>query len=169
MDAVKVAIDAVAAAFRVLVDVAQTAFNWIVDHWQLSLFAFGPIGAAVYVIVTNFDKLKAAADAAEGVVVGALNAIRGAIDAVIGAVEALIGALSRIHVPHISLPDINPFSAPPAGFPSPGLGRAAPSSRASSRSSGVTVNVYGAVDPEGTARAIKRILAGHERRLGFAP
>lgn len=168
--AIKSAITAVEAAFRSLLSAASAAFDWIVAHWQLSLFAFGPIGAAVYVIVTNFDKLKDAADAAAGAAVGALNAIKGAIDAVINAVESLISALGRIHVPHISLPDINPFSAPAAVFQS-GLGRGAGGrvGAIAPSSSPITVNVFGAIDPEGTARAILRTLSAHNRRLGLAP
>lgn len=31
----------------------------------------------------------------------------------------------------------------------------------------VNINVSGAIDPEGTARQIRRILAGHDRRVGL--
>ena len=39
------------------------AGRYAMDHWKLALFAFGPIGAAVYLVVTNLDKVRAAVDA----------------------------------------------------------------------------------------------------------
>jgi hypothetical protein len=186
--AVRVAVDKLVDTFKALWDMAQSAFDWIVGHWKLALFAFGPIGAAVYLLVSKFDAVLGAAQKVAGFVsgafeaafsfgpveaaiagiTGAFNAIYGAIQSVIGAVESLIGALGRIHVPSINLPHIpNPFAVAPAPIPSSSMGRrAAPTSTAAG---GVTINVYGAVDPEGTARAIKRILAGHDRRQGWAP
>ena len=61
MNAVASAAHAVAAAFSAVLAAASSAFAWIVGHWQLGLFAFGPIGAAIYLIIQNFDRLKAAA------------------------------------------------------------------------------------------------------------
>lgn len=182
--AVKNAVGLLDAAFDRLLAAATAAFNWIASHWKIGLFALGPIGAAIYVIERNWDSLRGAAQAAagaissvidtirrafgriEGFTFGALeDAIRGIANAlgdVVGAVQNLISWLGRIHVPSIHLPNI------------PGIGgHAVPSSSSSARagtqaatSSGVTVNVYGAVDPEGTARAIRRILAAHDRRQG---
>ena len=161
MNAVASAAHAVAAAFSAVLAAASSAFAWIVGHWQLGLFAFGPIGAAIYLIIQNFDRLKAAAADAFAAISSAISGVAGAIESVIGAVERLIGALGRIHVPHISIPGLNSLAVPEAAIAS---GRSA--GGASYSSSGVTVNVYGAVDPEGTARSIRRILADHDRRQG---
>lgn len=161
LHAVETAALAVAHAFQALFTAASNAFNWIVAHWKLALLAFGPLGAAVYVVATNFDKVKAAGVSALNAVKAAIDAVAGAIHAVIHAVEDLIGALGRIHVPHISLP--SPFALAPvpaaSGARSSGAG-------ATSGVGGTTINVYGAVDPEGTARAILRVLSAHERRQG---
>lgn len=148
------------AAFKTLVAVATVAFNWIVDHWRVALFAFGPIGAAILLIVDNFNTLKAVASAVFDAIASSVRNIAGAIESVIGAVERLIGALGRIHVPHIDLP--GPFAAT-AGLAGAGTFAAGASSRSSG---GHTFIIQGAVDPEGTARAIKRILGDSERRLG---
>jgi hypothetical protein len=149
---------ALARGFEAIVAAARVAFDWIVGHWKVALFAFGPIGVAIMLIVSNFDTLKSVATAVFGAIQSAISGIAGAIESVVSAVERLIGALGRIHVPHINLP--GPFMAPePAGASSRAGG-------SSSSSSGITVNVYGAVDPEGTARAIERILADRARRMG---
>ena len=165
--AVKSAVMSLAEGFRSLMAAASAAFEWIVAHWKLALFAFGPLGAAIYVLVENFDKVAAAATAAFGAVKSAIDGVLGAIHAVISAVESLIGALGRIHVPHIDLP--GPLSLPTAttfgGAPS---ARGVSSSSSSSTRAPITVNVYGAVDAEGTARTILRVLNAHERRLGLA-
>ena len=160
LDAVRAAAVAVAGAFKSVYSAAVAAFDWIVAHWKLALFGFGPIGAAVYLIITNFDRLKAAASATFAAIASAISGITSAIESVIGAVERLIHALGSIHVPHISLPHIPGLTA---------TGTAAgPSTFAAAGSTGqaVTVNVYGAIDPEGTARTILRVLNAHERRQG---
>lgn len=160
MGAVHAAVDALAGAFRALVAAASAAFAWIVSHWKLALFAFGPIGAAVYLIITNFRTLEQVATTVAGAVAGAIRTISAAIHDVVAAVKELIGWLGRVHVPHIDLPGPFAFGAAPA--------TASSSSSSSSRAAPapVTVNVYGAVDPEGTARAIRRLLAGSDRRSG---
>jgi hypothetical protein len=160
MAGVKTAVVAVKDAFAALFTSAQNVFAWIRDHWKLGLFAFGPIGAAVYLITTNFDTLKAAATKAAGAIADAIRKIGDAIAYVIDKVKDLIGWLGKIHVPHIDLPGPFSLAAPaPAGHG----GRAAPSVAAG----GVTVNVFGAVDPDGTARAIQRTLTNRSRRVGY--
>jgi len=156
MNAVKGAVDAVSRAFNWLLGQARAAFDWIVGHWKLALFAFGPIGAAVYVIVTNFDKLKAAAQAAWDTIVKGVNGVLGAIQAVIDKVKDLIGWIGRIHVPHIDLP--GPFAAG---------GPAAGARGVTATAGGTVVNVYGTADPDGTARAIARTLKARDRRIGY--
>jgi len=170
---VKGVVQNLANTFDSLKRVASAVFDWITDHWKVALFAFGPIGVAVGLIATHFDTVKAVAGSVASTVASAISGITSAINGVIGAVESLIAALGRIHVPKISLPHIGtPWMVPAASSSSWGLSPAAAGysssrgGRASSSSAGMTVNVYGAVDPEGTARAIKRILDGHERRQG---
>ena len=58
----------------------------------MALFAFGPIGAAVYLIAENFDKLKAAAKRA-------FDFITGTIGAVTDLVNKLLDAIGRIKIP----------------------------------------------------------------------
>ena len=155
------AMSAVAGAFQAVKAAAVSAFNWIIEHWRLGLFAFGPIGAALYLIVTHFNQIKSAA-------VAAFDAITSGIRRVIDAVRDLVAWLGKIHVPKVSLPHIPGTRGylPPAGYATPSLaGRAAGASSPGAGGS-LTINVYGAVDPEGTARAIRRILDRHDRRQG---
>lgn len=154
------------AAFELLVDAARFAFNWITEHWKVALLGLGPIGVAIALLASNWDKVTSAAQAAMSAITGAIGAVSGAIYGLINAVESLIGALSRIKVPHINLP--GPFSMPMAAAPAFAGATPFGSSRSSSRATagGTTIQVFGAVDPEGTARAIRRILSNHERRQG---
>jgi phage-related protein len=160
-DAVKVAAAAVARAFDSLVDAARVAFDWIKSHWTLIAPLFGPIGIAIALVVTHFDQLKAAAVATFDAIKSAIASIAGVIDSVIGAVERLIGALGRIHVPKINLP--GPFMLPVP--PTAGRGAIGPGAYATAPA-GVTINVYGAIDPEGTARTIRKLLDDQTRRYG---
>ena len=161
--AVKVAADALRQAFDALVAAATAAFNWIVANWSIAKFAFGPIAVAITAIAENWDKVAAAAKAAGDVMMAAINAVTGAIHSAVGAVESLISALGRIHVPSIHLPSIPGINLAYAGT---GPGPAVAGYGASSRSGSTTINVYGAIDPEGTARTIRRVLAEHDRRMG---
>jgi len=228
LNAVEDAGRALAQAFEKVFDWAQHAFNWIIDHWKIGLFAFGPIGAAIFVLVTQWDKITAAARAAmdaatsalrtmasvfnavadtiggaadrivswirriweaaqqaAGIVSDMANTIRhavsssigwvddlyGKLDGVIDKIRDVIGWLGKIHVPslpggiHIPTPWAFPASAPAS------LGRAgAPNARSSPAPVGgaVVINVYGALDPEGVARQIRRLLERHDRRQGWA-
>jgi hypothetical protein len=100
------------AAFNWVVGAAKTVFNWIKSNWPLLLAILGgPIGAAVAVIVTHFDKIKGAAtgafnaikSAAQTVgsvvtssVVGAFNAVKAAIQGAIDTVNNLISSVKSI-------------------------------------------------------------------------
>jgi len=180
MGAVKDAVNALNTAFDLLKGSALAAWNWIAEHWKLALFAFGPIGAAVYAIATNFDAVKSAASGAWALISGfgtaGLAAVKNAvwqiaaafqhvynwIEQVIGAVDRLLGWIGRIHFPHIPhIPGIN-IAVPGAPVPA-GMSRAAVAAPG-----GITINVYGAVDPEGTARTIRRLLSSSDRRTGRA-
>lgn len=191
MEGVRAAVATVHIAFDNLLGAATAAFNWIAGHWKLALFAFGPIGAAVYVISENFDRVRQAAAWAANVVgsawtVGSFafqaiansiarvavafqkieNAVAGAIDAV----RTLVDWLSKVHLPSLGKLGsiIGKLEAPaPAGYVAIGGRARGVGGYALAGAGGTTVvNVYGAVDPEGTARAIKRLLDAHERRQG---
>ena len=191
MDVVRSSVAALGAAFNSLRNAAFLAWDWVVDHWKVALFAFGPVGAAVYAIATNFDAIKRAADAAydfvkktwtiasfafgpiESAVRGiasAFDAIASAVRGAVDAVQDLIGWLGRIKIPKLpSLGDLIPGrgrSIIPAGA---GAGPRAAGLAAPAGTAGLTINVYGAIDPEGTARSIRRVLASHDRRQGRRP
>jgi len=110
-----------------------------------------------------------------GIVSGAFNGLLGVINGITGAVNSLISALSRIKVPKISLPKIPGLSAASARVPAPvaspsvagRLGGTPRAATTSSSSGGLVININGAVDPESTARQIKRILDAHNRRQGL--
>jgi hypothetical protein len=76
----------------------------------------------------------------------------------LGAFLDKINPLKGIKLP--SLPFLSSLSAAPAAS-----ARGAPSTRGVS-SGGITINVSGAIDPEATARQIRRILEGHAVRTG---
>ena len=167
MNAVKSAVSALGDAFSWAWDKAKGAFNWIKDHWKVAAFAFGPIGVAVVAIANNFDALGDVAARVWGAIKSSIDAVGGAISSVVGKVQDLIGWLGKIHVPDIKLP--NPFGKASSYALSPAAAsswRTSSTPASSSSGSGVVFNIYGAVDPEGTARAIRRILDGHSRRQG---
>lgn len=121
--------------------------------------------------------LERAASAAGRVLSTPFDVLRDAVNGVISAVQSLISWLSRIHVPKISLPHIPglssafsavapaPADAGLARFAAPTVATVAP--RGAFAGTGVTINVSGAIDPEATARQIRRILDGHGRRVGL--
>jgi phage-related protein len=164
LDAVEVAARAVVSAFQALLGAAQSAFNWVTAHWKVALFAFGPLGAAISLIASNFDAIKNAAEAAFGAITSGVGAAISAIRSAISWVDSLLDKISRIHVPHI--PGLGSIGLSAPGTPA--AASRAPGTTSTTSAGGVTVNVYGAVDPEGTARAIRRVIRQHERRLGIA-
>jgi len=122
-----------------------------------------------------WSALKSAAAGIGAVLSAPFDIIRAAIDKVIGAVQSLIDWLGRIHVPKISLPKIPglggfsaTFGVPNTGgfgtYSAPRVGRSGGVGAA--QSGGVTININGALDPEGVARQVNRILGGHDRRIG---
>lgn len=163
--------------------IVKNVWNWIKSNWPLLVgILFGPIGIAVALIIKNWDKVKGMFTRSIGIIktlfggltailTAPFNAVRGVIEKVIGLVEKLIGLIKKIKVPHISLPDLNPFSASaPTTAPSlAGVSRAPAARTSSSSAGGVVINVSGALDPEAVARQLQRILAGHNRRVGLAP
>jgi hypothetical protein len=99
--------------------------------------------------------------------------VKSAIEHVVDAIKSLIGWFGKIKVPKISLPKIPGFNsasgqsvaAPVSAAAARGLGAPTASTRAAS-SAGVHIVIQGAIDPESTARQVRRILAAHDRRMG---
>lgn len=192
LDVVKGAVDAVRDAFNKLKTTVVNVFDWITDHWKLALFAFGPIGAAVYVIATNFDAIKETAQDAYRFVTSHWNIAEFALGPIKTAVDAIADAFKRIDQfagnawstikafikwmgDNFKIPELH-FPKPPKWMHLPGTTLAMPAvagaragttaAAASGGGAGLTINVYGAVDPEGTARSIRRLLEAHDRRQG---
>ena len=119
----------------------QTVWDWIKQYWPLLLVILtGPIGAAILLIVKNWDKIKDAAmtvynwlkdtfskvfdtvkDAATtalDLILAPINAIKSAFDAVVEAVKKVIDWISKIKIPDLGgiVSKLNPFTAAaPAG------------------------------------------------------
>jgi phage-related protein len=123
------------------------------------------------------DAISSAMHGLAAILRAPFDAAKSAIQGVINLVENLIGALGRIHVPKINLPGplgravglsapavaapgVGAFAAPAVATPRAGAG-------SSARGGGTVINIYGAVDPEGTARQVQRLLSGHDRRIGL--
>jgi phage-related protein len=115
------------------------------------------------------DALERAMSGLGKVLVAPFNLAKEAVDRVWDAIQRAIDAVQSLKNTGGKLLDrVLPGSiaAAPAIAPT---GRGAVSTPAASAGGApVVVNVYGAVDPEGTARTIKRVLAGHDRRVGRA-
>lgn len=108
-----------------------------------------------------------------------IDAAKSAIDRLVEAVRNLISWIGRIKFPSPpsflkKLPGFGSLSAPAvatgrgAGYVTAPTVRGLGAGRAvTSSGGGVTINVNGALDPEGVARQVRRILDGHERRVGL--
>lgn len=152
---------------------ASAVISWIKSAWNTLWGGLkSAASAAAGVISRAWDGIKSAVSA----LASPFRTVEGAINAVVGAVQSLISWLGRIHIPKISLPKIPGFNASSAAAPtvSAGIGgggfraAAVPSTRAvTSTAGGIVINVSGAIDPEATARQIRRILSAHDRRVGL--
>jgi len=121
---------------------------------QNAILLLGPIG----LLIRAFQILYQRSGTVRTAVKAAMDAIHAAIQRVLDLVNDLIGAIGNIHFP--SKPDWVPFSAPaPAG----------PSTRAAGGGPVVNVTISGAIDPEATALAIRRVLERYDRRRGRRP
>jgi hypothetical protein len=139
------------ATFRAIV---QEAFQ---VARQNAILLLGPIG----LVIRAFQLLYQHSGTVRQAVSAAMDAIRAAIQLVLDTVNQLIGAISHIHFP--SKPSWVPFSVPvPAGM-------GASSYAAGAGGPVVNVNISGAIDPESTALAIRRVLARYDRRRGYGP
>lgn len=137
------------ATFRSIV---QSAFKVAKDN---AILLLGPIG----LIIKAFQLLYQKSGTVREGVKKAMEIIHAAIKLVLDAVNALVDAISHIHVPDIpSIPGLNSTAL------------AAPSSRTTGTGGPVVnVNISGAVDPESTALAIRRVLERYDRRRGRRP
>lgn len=102
------------------------------------------------------------------IVTAPFDAIVSAVQTAIQWVQNLIDKIKDIHLditPGFDLPGWLPGNQ---SAPAPALTRGARTGPAatSSGGGGTVIHIHGAIDPEGTARAVKRVLAGHGRRVG---
>lgn len=180
---VKAAVAAVVGWFR---NAWATVFGWIrsavatvragfAAQFNLIRSAVSTVANAVRNVWESvFGALKRAASSLGSALARPFNIVRDAVNNVIGAVQSLIGWFSRIKIPKISLPKIPGFNSSPAVAAAPvgvdaarGLAAPAATPRAGGAAAGVTIVINGAIDPESTARQIRRILSAHDRRLGL--
>lgn len=166
-------------------NLAQTAFESGIGHGAIDAlksavgFLEGAFNDAKGALVGLAQYVVGGATAALNAFLTPINAVSSAFSTLIGWIKSAIAWLGKIHVPKIlsKIPG-SPFSlpAPPAAPARSRFAYASGSPRARGGRSGalaapdgsVTINLYGALDPEGTARAIARVLYGHERRQGRA-
>jgi phage-related protein len=186
--AVRLAFQLIAAVARVVAAVVKEV--WRVVWWALRAGAIvvrnavvagfraisGPVSAVANAIKrvweSVFGALKRAASGMASALSGPFRIVEGAVNAVVGAVRSLIGWLNRIKVPKISLPKLPGLSsaatvAAPVGAAAT-RGLAAPTAAAprAATPAGLTIVIQGAIDPEATARQVRRILSAHDRRMG---
>ena len=142
---------------------ASKAFDYLKAVWKAGSFAFGAVEAAVKGVADQFMRVYNWAQDAIGVVRDLLNWIGridfpdapgwlGSLPGLAPAPAAAAAAIGR-----------HPLAAGPRGAP---LSAGAGASGFGSGAMNITVNVFGAIDPEGTARTIRRTLRGFERRQG---
>jgi len=134
-------------------EIVQSAFA---TAKQNAVLLLGPIG----LLIRAFQLLYEKSGTVRAAVKGAMDAITAAIEAVLDAVNRLIGALGRIHVPHIDLP--GPLALP-------GGASSGPASRSAGGGPVINVSISGAIDPESTALAIRRVMERYDRRRGQRP
>lgn len=166
------------------------AIRWIVNNWDRIKGAISKVWdwiktnarkpfdavrtAAQAVIDWLRDKLGPAFQRVGDIIDSAIrpaaaifDGIKSAIQGVIDAVGWLIDKLSHVHFPKV--PDLNPFSAAPApARASTAVAGTRAVARPTARTAGTTVvvNISGALDPDATARAIRRILDRADVRAG---
>jgi hypothetical protein len=180
-------------AVQILVRGATAA--WAAGQWLLNAaLTANPIGivivavaalvAGIIIAYRHSETFRDAISKAWAILkLSPLGIIIGEMQALAGAVESVVGWISRIHWPSPPswLGKIGGVvgglfgAAPPSAPAIMARGLATPRSSGRPRGSGpssassgdgLTIIVNGATDPEGTARAIKRALAGHNRRQG---
>jgi hypothetical protein len=160
----------------------QTVVRVVIAAIRAYITAYRTVVLAVWSAIRSgatsaFGRIRDVGRAAISAILAPVRALRSAFDRVVDAIRAVIRWLSRIRIPKITLPRI-PGVGRSAAAPSTFAGAApvrrfaAPTSTSSTTSTsspaGVSITINGAIDPEATARQIRRILAGHDRRVGSA-
>jgi hypothetical protein len=145
--------------------------------------AFEAVKAAIGRVITTAGQLigKLRDIKVPGTVKSGLEAIKSAADKVLNVIQSIINWLGNIPTPHINWPSppkwldkVIPgsFAAPAPMARVAGVGAyAAPTGRSAravipASSGGIVINITGAIDPEATARQVRRLLGGHDRRMG---
>jgi hypothetical protein len=105
-----------------------------------------------------------------GAVLTAINAVKEAAGWAIDNVKSLGSWLGKLKVPKLSFPKVPKWLSKAV----PGMAAAPAAAGVSARGvtgyaspgAAVVINVNGAIDPEGTARQVGRLLGAHDRRMG---
>jgi hypothetical protein len=165
---------AVWSAIRTAVGAVSTAVSGLIG-WLGRLKVPGAVQTAFESLKTAVGKVSTAVDTLTGwlakikvpsFIGSGFDTLATSIGRVIDKVESLIGWLGRIKVPKIHLPGGGGKAAPssvmamPVLPGSPVVMAAAPTAMASTGGASVVINISGAVDPEATARQLRRILSG---------
>jgi hypothetical protein len=181
------------AIWRALSTAAKAMATAVKAVWTAiktaAIAAWGKVKEAVTNVITKITTLiqKVKDIKVPGAIKTAFDNIKSAGDKVLTLVKDLIEWIKKIPIPHINWPDppgwldkvlpgghlTQPAGVAPSGVP---LGRyVAPTgrsgrlaSRAGTSAAAPTIVIQGALDPEGVARQIQRILGGHNRRMGGA-
>jgi hypothetical protein len=157
------------AAFQGVLSVVKAVVAWIVDNLGPAFSKAADVAAAA---IKGLGKIIGAV--MDGIQ-SAIHAVLSVIDSIASAISNVISAISKIKVPH--LPDLNPFSASApvpgvvgasSGATFRGVARAPAVGRGTSPGSGTVININGALDPEGVARQVRRLLGAHDVRVGRA-
>jgi phage-related protein len=175
---VRLAAALIGAVFRVAFGVVRAVASPVIALIAAGFRALAPVinsiaNALRGPLASAFRWVGSAASAAGRVLSGAFSGFLSFINTITGAVNSLISALNRIKVPKISLPKIPGLSAaaasPAAAAVSPtGVGARLAAAPVGTRAvGGPTIIIQGAVDPEATARQIRRLIGNHDRRVGL--
>ncbi len=176
--------------------VVWTAAQWLLNvaltanPVGLVVVAIAALTAGIYLAYTRSETFRNAVstlwtilrNTPLGIVISHMDNLAAAVMRVVSAVQSLVSWIGNIKFPSPpswlgKLGGLNPFRSaarPPVGASSSprslirGAPRASGPAGAGGSGESITINVHGAIDPEGTARAIERVLAGHRRRQRFA-
>jgi hypothetical protein len=186
--AVRAVIDWIGPKLSAVWEVAKAAASVVInvikgyiEAWTTVIRTVATVIASV--LVGAFNTLKRIADPIIGALQTAFAGVKAVLDPIIGAIQTIIDLIGKIEMP--SLPSWVPiigsdsaarsFSAPSV-VSAPSFGRMALAAAAPSIASGVTrsggsrsglvVNVYGTLDPQGTARAVQRVVHDADVRTG---
>jgi len=157
-DAIKTGITLYLKPLALTFDAVRWAFEKVKAAIE-SPFALTALGAIA-------DTLKPLLDVLTSILRTLRRIAEVTFDALIGGIKTLLGWLEKIHIPKVPdwVPGIGGRIAMPAiAGPSARLGVGPV---AAGSSGGLTINVFGALDAEGTARQVQRLLRAHERRQG---